>query len=172
MKKKLRHNRNTVNYTCEKWIMMHLTFVENCEAITPLHWIDLNYAHMYGFPWSSVAKNLPANIGDKSCVPGLGRFPGEGHGNPLQYSCLKKSHGQRSLVGYSIQGSQERWTRLRTKQQQQRACVYGKCEEGGAKNACLGKRTTGNSKIYTFLGVPNFLQTTCTILKIRTKVVF
>ena len=32
-------------------------------------------------------------------VPGLGRSPGEGNGNPLQYSCLENPHGQRSLVG-------------------------------------------------------------------------
>ena len=32
---------------------------------------------------------------------GLGRSPGGGHGNPLQYSCLENPHGQRSLAGYS-----------------------------------------------------------------------
>ena len=39
-----------------------------------------------------VIKNLPANPGDKrdAClIPELGRFPGGGHGNPLQYSCLE-----------------------------------------------------------------------------------
>ena len=36
-----------------------------------------------------VVKNTPANAGDTSSVPGLGRFPGGGHGNPLQYSCLE-----------------------------------------------------------------------------------
>ena len=37
-------------------------------------------------------KNLPANAGgirDVGTVPGSGRFPGEGHGNPLQYSCVE-----------------------------------------------------------------------------------
>ena len=34
-------------------------------------------------------------------IPGLGRSPGGGHDNPLQYSCLENAHGQRSLVGYS-----------------------------------------------------------------------
>ena len=34
-------------------------------------------------------------------IPGLGRSPGGGHGNPLQYSCLENPHGQRSQVGYS-----------------------------------------------------------------------
>ena len=31
---------------------------------------------------------MPANAGDTGLIPGLGRFPGEGNGNPLQYSCL------------------------------------------------------------------------------------
>ena len=42
-----------------------------------------------GFPGDSVVKNLPANaggMGDVGLIPGLGRFPGEGKGNPLQYS--------------------------------------------------------------------------------------
>ena len=34
-------------------------------------------------------KNLPANAGDPGSIPGLGRSPGGGHGNPLQYSCLQ-----------------------------------------------------------------------------------
>ena len=39
-----------------------------------------------------VVKNLPASVGDvrdTGSIPGLGRSPGEGHGNPLQYSCLE-----------------------------------------------------------------------------------
>ena len=53
-----------------------------------------------------VVKNLPAKAGDireVGSIPGLGRSPGEGHGNPLQYS-YGESHGQRSLVGYSSWG--------------------------------------------------------------------
>ena len=42
-----------------------------------------------GFPGGSVVKNLPANAGDLSLIPGLGKSPGEGNGNPLQYSCLE-----------------------------------------------------------------------------------
>ena len=41
---------------------------------------------------ASGKKNLPANtrdIRDANSIPGLGRFPGEGHSNPLQYSCLE-----------------------------------------------------------------------------------
>ena len=40
------------------------------------------------FPGSSVVKNPPANEGDTGSIPRLGRSPGEGNGNPLQYSCL------------------------------------------------------------------------------------
>ena len=48
-----------------------------------------------------MVKNLPANVGDSGSIPGLGRSSGEGNGSPLQYSCLGKSDGQRSLAGYS-----------------------------------------------------------------------
>ena len=41
-----------------------------------------------GFSGSSVVKNLPANAGDMCSIPGLGRSPGGGDGNLLQYSCL------------------------------------------------------------------------------------
>ena len=44
-------------------------------------------------------KNPSADIGDKSSIPGSGISPRVGNGNPLQYSCLGKSHGQRSLAG-------------------------------------------------------------------------
>ena len=49
-------------------------------------------------------KNLPANAGDSGdvrSVPGPESFPGRGNISPLQYSCLGKSHRQRSLLGYS-----------------------------------------------------------------------
>ena len=36
-----------------------------------------------------MVKNLPANVGDSGSIPGKGRFPGEGNGNPLQYPCLE-----------------------------------------------------------------------------------
>ena len=43
------------------------------------------------FPGGSVVKSLPANVGDTVSVPGWGRFPGGGKGNPLQCSCLGNS---------------------------------------------------------------------------------
>ena len=57
-----------------------------------------------------MVKDLPANAenaGDAGLIPGLGRSPGGGHGNPLQYSCLENLHGQRSLAGYSPKGHEE-----------------------------------------------------------------
>ena len=43
----------------------------------------------FGLPGGSVLKSLPASAGNLSLTPGLGRSPGEGNGNPLQYSCLE-----------------------------------------------------------------------------------
>ena len=57
-----------------------------------------------GFPGGSAVKNPPAHAGDTEdagSIPGSGRFRGGGNGNPLRYSCLGKSHGQRSLAGYN-----------------------------------------------------------------------
>ena len=53
-----------------------------------------------GFPGGSDGLESARNAGDVGSIPGFGRSPGGGHGNPLQYSCLENSHGQRSLVGY------------------------------------------------------------------------
>ena len=52
-----------------------------------------------GFPCSSVGKESAYNAGDLGSVPGLGRSPGEGNGNPLQYSCLE------NLMDCSLPGS-------------------------------------------------------------------
>ena len=60
-----------------------------------------------GFPGGSEVKASACNAGDLGSIPGSGRSPGEGNGNPLQYSCLEKSHGRRSLVGYSPRGCKE-----------------------------------------------------------------
>ena len=42
-----------------------------------------------GFPCSSIGKESACSTGDLGSIPGLGRSPGEGNGNPLQYSCLE-----------------------------------------------------------------------------------
>ena len=60
-----------------------------------------------GFPGGSDGKEPTCNVGDLCLIPGLGRSPGGGHGNPLQYSCLENPHGQRSLGSYSPWGHKE-----------------------------------------------------------------
>ena len=69
-------------------------------------------------------KNPPANTGDTGSIPGSGRSPGEGNGNPLQYFCLGNPM-DRGLVGYSpwgykrvrhdsaIEQQKEHWKRVR-----------------------------------------------------------
>ena len=57
-----------------------------------------------GFQGGAVGKESAAHAGDArdvSSIPASGRSPGIGNGNPLQYSCLEKLHGQHSLAGYS-----------------------------------------------------------------------
>ena len=50
-----------------------------------------------GFLGGSDGKKPSCNAGDRGLIPGLGRSPGGGYGNPVQYSCLENPHGQRSL---------------------------------------------------------------------------
>ena len=54
-----------------------------------------------GFPCGSDCKASAFNAGDPGSVLGLGGSPGEGNGNPLQYSCLENPDGQRNLAGHS-----------------------------------------------------------------------
>ena len=58
-------------------------------SILPAPWICGLPICSWGFPPSSVSKESACNAGDSCSIPGLGRSPGEGNGNPLQYSCLK-----------------------------------------------------------------------------------
>ena len=64
-----------------------------------------------GFPGGSVVKNPPANAEAAGSIPGSGRSPGEGNGNPLQYPCLgnAKDRGAWWATVYVVAKS---WTRL------------------------------------------------------------
>ena len=68
---------------------------------------DFNIIILKGFPGGSDGKESACNVGDLGSIPGLGRSPGGGNGNPLQYSGLENLHGQRSLVGYRLRGCKE-----------------------------------------------------------------
>ena len=68
------------------------------------------HIHRKGFPGGSDGKESTYCAGDLGLIPGLGRSPGGGHGNPLQNSggeSRGESHGQGSLAGYSPWGSKE-----------------------------------------------------------------
>ena len=49
-----------------------------------------------GFPGDSMVKNPPANAGDTGSIPGWGRSPEQGNGNPLQYYCLENPMNRRA----------------------------------------------------------------------------
>ena len=71
---------------------------------------------MLGSPGGAVEKNLPASVGDSrdtGSVLYLGRFPGGGNGNPLQYSCVKNSI-DREAWRATVHGVTKSWTRLNT----------------------------------------------------------
>ena len=74
----------------------------------------------WGFRGGSDGQEFACSGGDLRSIPGLGRSPGGGHGNPLQYACLENPHGQRSLAGYSPQGRKE-WD---TTEVTEHACIH------------------------------------------------
>ena len=63
---------------------------------------------MWDFPGGSVIKNPPANVGNVGSIPGLGKSPGEGNGNPLQYVCLG-NHMERGNWWVAIHGVAKEW---------------------------------------------------------------
>ena len=73
----------------------------------PLHYENKYKVNLFmGFPGSSDSKESASKTGDLGLISGLGRSPGERHGNPLQYSCLENPHEQRSLAGLQSMESQ------------------------------------------------------------------
>ena len=80
---------------------LHLTFT---PLLTMIAWVSCTIT---GFPGGSDSKESASNAADPGLIPGSGRSPGGGNGNPFQHSCLGISHGQRSLVGYSLRSHKE-----------------------------------------------------------------
>ena len=62
-----------------------------------------------GFPGSSDGKACACNAGNPGSIPGSGRSPGEGHSNPLQYSCLENSLERRAWRA-TVHGLAKNWT--------------------------------------------------------------
>ena len=73
---------------------------------------------LLGLPWWLSSKESACNAGDAVSIPGSGRSPGEGNGNPLPVVLPGKSHDQRSLAGYRPLGCKRVRQDLGTKQQQ------------------------------------------------------
>ena len=69
--------------------------------------LQIHWKPASGFPGGSEGKESTCNARDLGSIPGSGRSPGGGYGNPLEYSCLENPHGQRSLVDYSPWGCKE-----------------------------------------------------------------
>ena len=65
-----------------------------------------------GFPGGSDGKESACNAGDLGSIPGLGRSPGEGNGNPLQYSCLESpmDRGAWRAAVHGVTKSQTQWS--------------------------------------------------------------
>ena len=62
-----------------------------------------------GFPGGSEVEAAACNAGDLDSIPGSGRSPGEGNGNPLQYSCLENPMDG-GIWWATVHGSQKSWT--------------------------------------------------------------
>ena len=66
---------------------------------------------IFGFPGGSDGKASAHNAGNLGSIPGLGRSPGEGNGNPLQYSCLENSMDGGAWWA-TVHAVTKNWTRL------------------------------------------------------------
>ena len=65
---------------------------------------------LISFPGCSVVKNSPANAGGAGLIPGWGRSPGEGNGNPLQYSCLEREAWRATVHGVAKESDTTQWS--------------------------------------------------------------
>ena len=104
-------------------------FLLNLTSVSSLL---LSKLHVRGFPSCASVKNLPANAGDTrdmGLIPESGRSPGEGHGNPSQYSCLENPMDRGAWQG-TVHGAAK--SRTRVKQLSTRA-----------QTACVLKYTVG-----------------------------
>ena len=64
---------------------------QQCFILAILLGVYNDFTVVLRFPGSSAAKESAYNVGDPASIPGLGQFPGEGNGNPLQHSCVEKA---------------------------------------------------------------------------------
>ena len=92
------HNLLTLLYRCSDW--------PKGGNAGPFKLNSLSLWYVLGFPCSSAGKESTCNVGDLSLILGLGRYPGEGNGYPLQYSGLDNS------MDYRVHGVTKHQTQL------------------------------------------------------------
>ena len=92
------NNNNVFQILSSHRLLQNIKYSSLCYTVGPC-WLFILHKVVctLGFPVGSDGKESACNSGDLGSIPGLGRSPGGGHGNPLQYSCLENSHEQRSL---------------------------------------------------------------------------
>ena len=86
------------------WINVLLGWVWNeplCYIKCHMYWHFRHHRNSKGFSSSTQLQESTCNARDHGSIPGLGRSPRGGHGNPHQYSCLENPHGQKNLMDYS-----------------------------------------------------------------------
>ena len=84
-------------------VLLHMSSHIRCSIF--IFSINLNLVEcILGFSGGSDGKEFACSVSDLGLILELGRSPGGGHGNPLQYSYLENPHGQKSQAGYSPRG--------------------------------------------------------------------
>ena len=113
---------------------------------------------VWGLPGGSDSKESTCNEADVGSISRLGRSPGGGYGNPLQYSCLENRHRQRTLAGYSPWGCKESEMTKRLSTAQHNMCL-----RQGEKKGKLMRQSVNNLIIWMVLQVfiELFLQHFC-----------
>ena len=98
-----------------RWISLIFHFYGR-SLFDSLSWVTLRLGLFWLIHRALVVKKLPANAGDTGSIPGSGRSPGEGNGNPLQYSCLENpiDRGARWATFHGVTKSRTRLKWLST----------------------------------------------------------
>ena len=88
-----------------------LFYLMSSEHVLSIHFCLFSnlgtFLSFLGFPYGSAGKESTCNVGDLGLIPGLGRSPEEGNGNPTPVFLPEEFHGPRSLVGYTPWGPKE-----------------------------------------------------------------
>ena len=91
---------------------LKLTFCHRARQSGSTHTrteLGLTFTERLGFPGGSDGRESTCNVGDAGSIPGLGRAPGKGSDNPLQYSGLENSMGRRACQA-TVHGVTKGWT--------------------------------------------------------------